>query len=207
MHPDDRQLLIDTRRGNEPAARSLWLAHAPRLIGYARAVIRGVGTREDAEDVVQSVFCRIMSLDAHELELVLDSGAWLAQLTRRAALNFIRGTRRERARRGRIADGARTIQPLSRGSARTAADTALGEAIDLLPARLREVVVLKHVAGLTFDQIELATGVNRSTAAARYRVALDRLRAAMALGASPPDAASGGATGPTLTRSKVVHHV
>lgn len=207
MHADDRQLLIDTRRGIEPAARALWNGHAPRLIGYARAVVRGVGTREDAEDVVQSVFCKIMSLEVHELEQVLAPGAWLAQLTRRAALNWLRGTRRERARHGRIVNGVRTTRPLSQDGAGGEADTPLGAAIDLLPARLREVVVLKHVAGLTYDQIELATGVNRNTAAARYRVALDRLRAAMSPDTAPPAAASGGATGRSLTRSRMVQHV
>lgn len=207
MHPDDRQLLIDTRRGSEPAARALWNRHAPRLIGYARAVIRGVGAREDAEDVVQSVFCRIMSLETDELGAVLDPGAWLAQLTRRAALNWLRGRRRERTKLDRLADGARLIRPAPREQHGTAAQPSLGDAIDVLPARLREVVVLKHVAGLTFDQIELATGVNRNTAAARYRVGLDRLREAMSPDTGPPAAASGGATGRSLTRSRMVQHV
>lgn len=207
MHPENRQLLIDTRAGSEAAARALWNGHAPRLIGYARAVIRGVGAREDAEDLVQSVFCRIMSLQPDEVDAVLDPGAWLAQLTRRAALNWLRGTRRERTRLDRLTDGVRMVRPAPREQHGTAAQPSLGDAIDLLPARLREVVVLKHVAGLTFDQIELATGVNRNTAAARYRVALDCLRAAMSPDTAPPAAASGGATGRSLTRSRMVQHV
>jgi DNA-directed RNA polymerase specialized sigma24 family protein len=39
--------------------------------------------------------------------------------------------------------------------------------------------MLKHAGGLTFDQIALALDINRSTAASRYRAAIERLRAAL----------------------------
>ncbi len=40
----------------------------------------------------------------------------------------------------------------------------------------REVVELKHFAGLTFREIGEVTGVPTQTTATRYRAALDRLR-------------------------------
>ncbi|MCH8271418.1 MAG: hypothetical protein IH985_09460, partial [Planctomycetes bacterium] len=44
----------------------------------------------------------------------------------------------------------------------------------------REVVLLRHAAGLTFDQIALALDLNRHTAASRYRAAIARLRRELA---------------------------
>ena len=40
----------------------------------------------------------------------------------------------------------------------------------------REVLVLRHVCGLTFDQLAPATGLSRSAAASRYTAAITRLR-------------------------------
>ena len=45
-----------------------------------------------------------------------------------------------------------------------------------MPRRYREVIVLKHIVGMTFDQLALALSANRSTVASRYRNAVARLR-------------------------------
>ena len=42
-----------------------------------------------------------------------------------------------------------------------------------------DVVLLKHVGGLTFEQIALATQTNRNTAASRYRAAIGLLERAL----------------------------
>ncbi|MBX3403260.1 MAG: sigma-70 family RNA polymerase sigma factor [Phycisphaeraceae bacterium] len=213
MNDDDRQLLIRTRRGDQAAARSLWHRHAPRLVAYAATVIRGTGNRDDAEDTVQAVFCRVMALDPREIGAVLDPGAWLAQLTRRSALNWVRSARRASARVARVADGMRGARGAAGERGGASEHAAMGQAVDSLPARLREVVVLRHIAGLTFDQIETATGVNRNTAAARYRVAVERLRAALLAGGAAggglggDGAAAGAAGGTSSHRQRMVQHV
>lgn len=48
--------------------------------------------------------------------------------------------------------------------------------VDSLPRHLREVIYLKHVAGLTFDQLAVALDVNRSTLASRHRQGVELLR-------------------------------
>ncbi len=200
MTIDDRQLLIRTRDGHEAAARLLWERHAPRLIAYAGAV---VPARVPAEDVVQSVFCRVVALDRATIRGVEDVPAWLTSLVRREALNALRAERRERAKVGRLGRRAslpngsmssgrmqsrgavrerRTDGAVASGGAPEVSSTSLRDAMDSLPRRLREVVALKHLCGLTFDQIALALTMNRNTAAARHRAAIEFLRAI--LGAS-----------------------
>lgn len=171
MNVDDRQLLVRTRDGDEPAARLLWERHAPGLLALARAVLpRWLA----AEDVVQGVFCRVVGMERRVLAGVEDVRAWLAQSVRREALTAIRAARRERARRGARAAGAGAS-----GVGAVVGDE-LRRAVDALPRRLREVVVLKHVAGLTFDQVAAALEMNRNTAAGRYRTAIDLLRESLA---------------------------
>ena len=191
---DDVQLLIATRRGDQTAARALWHAHAPRLVAYARTIVRARGTAHDAEDIVQSAFCRIMDLPERELAAVRDVGPWLVQIIRNTALNWLRAHRRDAARRNRSAANASPRTPAS-------SDAALADAVDALPTRLREIVVLKHIGGLTFDQIELATGINRNTAATRYRSAISLLRESLASASPiPPSAAK------SASRQHLVHH-
>jgi len=167
MMDDDRQLLLRTRDGYEPAARLLWQRHAPGLLALARAVLpRSVS----ADDVVQAVFCRVVGMERRALAAVLDVRPWLAQLVRREALTAIRAARRERTRRQQWGD--RAARPRSSGAPGDELRRAVGD----LPRRLREVVVLKHAAGLTFDQMALALETNRNTVAGRYRAAIDSLR-------------------------------
>jgi RNA polymerase sigma factor (sigma-70 family) len=168
--PDDRTLLIRTHKGHEASARLLWERHAPAMLALAGAVLRAHAD-VSPEDVVQSAFCRLLQADRGALRRVRDVRAWLCQVTRRIAINEIRGARREGERRARSDARPAPSSPLT---------TDLGVAVDALSRRDREVVMLKHAGGLTFDQIALALDINRSTAASRYRGAIDRLRAALA---------------------------
>lgn len=167
---DATDLLRACRRGDESAARSLHALLAPALLVYARAVLRDSAL---AEDAVQSSFCKIFALPTGAIDGVDDATAWLARIVRRESLNLLR-TRSRAARR-------ETTRPTSPSPAIPAStDLAhLTAAIEQLPRQFREVISLRHVAGLSFDQIALALDANRNTIATRHRRALDRLRTMM----------------------------
>lgn len=179
MPRTDVQLLIATHKGSEQAARELWNRHAGSMLALARAILRDTGA---ADDAVQQVFCRLLMLDRRTLAQVSDVRAWLAQLVRREALNQVRGQRRRASRerereRGRLQDGA--MHADVSGATAMVGDSDLHQAVERLPRRLREIIVLKHVCGLTFDQIGLALGLSRNTAAGRHRQALTVLHTAL----------------------------
>jgi RNA polymerase sigma-70 factor (ECF subfamily) len=175
--PSDVRLLQLTHKGNEPAARTLWARFAPRLLAYAASI-----TGDGADDVVQSVFVSILAQHRSTIRRVEDPAAWLLTLTRRAALNYLRSVRRERNRRRERA--AQAEQAARRAVPVFVDQEALNAAVASLPRRLREVVVLRHIAGLTFVQTAAALGANRSTTASRYRDAMEHLR--MVLGEAAP---------------------
>lgn len=182
MHADDRTLLRRTHSGHEPSARELWRRHAGWMLAFARSIVgerRGVS----ADDVVQAVFCRLLELDRATVRGVRDVRPYLAQLTRREALNQLRTARRA-ARREALAGGEAV------GAA--AVDHAeLALALARLPRRLREVVHLHHITGLSTDQTALALGVPRGTVASRSHAAVRALRELLGAGPSSVSSESG----------------
>lgn len=166
---DDRRLLTAFRRGSDRAARRLLALHGPAMAASARAVLPPADGR--ADDAVQQVLLALLDRPARELRTVRDARAYLCRAARHAALNMARADRRRRAR-----DLARERAP----SGEPGRDPELTRAVDALTPEHREVVLLRHTARLTFDQIALATGLPRSTVASRHAAALDQLRARLA---------------------------
>jgi RNA polymerase sigma-70 factor, ECF subfamily len=163
-----RELLRACRLGDEVAARSLHARTAPALHAYARSILR----RDDlANDAVQSAFCRVFRTDPDRIAGVEDPAAYLASLVRGEALTWIRAKRRSSRRE-------QAQRPVNDQKNALSSDE-LHAAIEALPRPLREIVALRHVAGMTYDQIGVALDQNRNTVAARHRRALELLRTAL----------------------------
>jgi len=162
---DIRSLFLSSRRGDEQSARRLYSLTAPALHGCARVILRD---EQLACDAVQCVYLKILSLPVRTLRKVDQPMPWLVSLARNEARTILRtrGRAEKRERDLRIHGAHRAFED----------GEELRTAIALLPDELAEIVVLKHAGGLTFDEIEMALAVNRSTAASRYRKALGLLR-------------------------------
>jgi RNA polymerase sigma-70 factor (ECF subfamily) len=183
-------LLQACRRGDERAARLLHAQTAPALYACAQAILRDAAL---AEDAVQQAFCRVMSIPLREIDRVVDPVPWLTMLARREALMTLRAARR---RIGREQRSSKPRPDQSGASEPPAGDESVDAdvvhlAIQSLPRRLGEVITLKHVCGLTFDQIAVALSANRNTVASRYRIALERLRTSLASGSHAPGPQTG----------------
>lgn len=173
-------------------------AYGPRLFGY---LYRLTGSREDAEDMLQEVFLRLvrtMGEYTHDGRFE----AWLFRI----ATNLARDHARRTARAPRItrlsADGGgmpADDQDLPRGgdpeAKRPDARMILTESVDAVQkalARLstveREVVMLRHFSDLTFAEISDAMGTPLGTTLARGHRALAKLR--QWLGAADPEPAA-----------------
>lgn len=168
MPSSDTNILLSASRG-DAAARALWAAHAPRLLAYARSLVRDHSL---ADDVVQEALCRALRQDARTLRAVSDVCAWLASIVRREAINQLRTLSRQRRRE--LSHANRAVRSAPREALFS---TDVQRAIDRLARRDREILILRHVCGLTFDQLAPAAGLSRSAAASRYTAAMSRLRA------------------------------
>lgn len=173
--PTDHDLLLGTRRGRHDAAARLYARHAPRLLAYARARAGGAG----AEDAVQGAMLRVLRTPERDLRAVRDVPAWLTAVVRSTLLNQARTEVRDAARAARAAPAPPTPAPDPPD-----ADDLL-RAVRGLSEERREVVLLRCVAGLTFDQLALVLGEPRSTLASRYRAALNDLEGMLRAGRRP----------------------
>ena len=147
--------------------------HGPALLLYARQV---TGSLAEAEDAMHDGFIRFWKHREH----VEDALAYLYRAVRSAALDLRRGDSRRQQRELTLADQPRpgSTEPWQ-DVAKDESEQQLRDAMASLPEPQRELLVMKVWGGLTFDQIAHATGLPRSTAAARYQSGINALSEAM----------------------------
>lgn len=163
----DRQLLNDLASGRQQALGELYDRHASSLFRHACALTR---RRAEAEDLVQAVFVKLASTGAELLGVRTPAN----YLHRMIKTTWLDGQRRAIVS-GRVTNDHATIFPVATPT-EPEHTIDLGRALDDLPALQREVIVLHLVEGFSFLEIGRQTGVSLFTAAARYRLALARLR-------------------------------
>jgi RNA polymerase sigma-70 factor (ECF subfamily) len=151
----------------------IWLnRHGAALVLLARQF---VGSRADAEDVVQEAFVRFWRSRSG----VDEPAAYLFACVKRCALDWQRSRRRRTVREERAARPEAEslfVGAAEHGERQAAIEAALRE----LPQEQAEIVVMKIWGGLTFPQIAAALELPVNTAASRYRYALVKLREALA---------------------------
>ena len=131
------------KRGDQDAIRYLYLRFADNVYGYARSILRD---EHEAEDVTQQVFARLMTAIMGYEQRTVPFSSWLLRITHNLSIDHIRRRRAVPVEETRIAD---------EGREETAAELSmtLREALDELPEEQREVVVLRHIAGMTPSEI------------------------------------------------------
>lgn len=156
-HPsrDEGDLIDAVVDGSETAFRTLYDFHTPPLRYLARPLVGG--NRGEEDDVVQETWIRaVRGLGRFRRDSTLRT--WLIGVTIRVAREHLR-------RNGRWDTRPNALEP-------TQSPEPLGERLDLerglarLPARLRTVVLLHDVEGLTHreiaGQLEIAVGSSKA---------------------------------------------
>jgi RNA polymerase sigma-70 factor (ECF subfamily) len=118
-----------------------------------RYIFSFVRDHHEAEDVTQNVFAKLMTSIRKYEQRDVPFVAWIMRVSRNAALDHMRSRRATPAEDLRLADD---------GHAQTSIDLGqdLRRALDQLPEDQREVLILRHVAGLS--PVEIATTLQRS---------------------------------------------
>ncbi len=171
-------LLSRAQRGDSAALEAIVAAYSPRVLGL---LLRMVGCRATAEDLLQETFLRLMrSLERYEHD-----GRFEPFLFRIAA-NLARDQGRWRQRRGAMASyDAQDPPPEAASDASEAPDAGLlaterqqqlERALAELPEKDREILLLRHYGELSFKDIAEQLGVPLGTALARAHRALAKLR-------------------------------
>lgn len=166
----DHQLFVDLAAGKPEALGALYDRHAASLFRHALALAR---RQQDAEDLVQAVFVKLATTGAALQHVSAPAG----YLHRMLHTTWLDGHRR-RITGDRVVQAMDWESPAAPES--SAASIDIERALESLPAQQREVIVLHLVEGFSFREVGRLTGVSLFTAAARYRLAIRRLRKTLA---------------------------
>lgn len=141
------------REGDNDALRFLYIRYADSVYGYVRGIVQD---EHDAEDVTQQVFTKLMTVLPKYRERDVPFAAWILRVARNAALD------RMRQRRTVSTEEARETEARFDEVAYDRA-LILQEALRSLPAEQREVLVLRHVIGMSPGEIARSLGKSEAS--------------------------------------------
>jgi RNA polymerase sigma-70 factor (ECF subfamily) len=168
----DAQLIEEILGGNVESFSELFQRHRDTCTRFA---VRMLGSRTDADDVLQSAFMRAF----RGLSKCRDRerfGGWLYQIVINECRTF--ASRQRRRDQRFVADQEmidRAVTPVEVESADSMSEH-VERALERLPAEQREAFLLKYVEELSYEEIAEITGVGVSALKMRVKRASDSLR-------------------------------
>jgi RNA polymerase sigma-70 factor (ECF subfamily) len=139
------QAVVRAKQGDREALRFLYVHYADHVYGYVASIVRD---EHEAEDVTQQLFAKLMTaLPKYEPREVPFS-AWIIRVARNVALDHMRQRRAIPCEEVRQLD----VHTQDDDSSRMRS-LGLRDALATLPEEQRQVVVMRHLVGLTPGEI------------------------------------------------------
>jgi RNA polymerase sigma-70 factor (ECF subfamily) len=137
-----RLAVVRAKEGDQDALRFLYISYSHNIYGYVRSIIRD---EHEAEDVTQHVFAKLMTTIVKYDDRGVPFFAWLVRLARNVAIDHLRANR--------LTPTETVIDPDLGDGPDFERTQTVRAALAELPAEQREVVILRHVVGLTPGEI------------------------------------------------------
>jgi RNA polymerase sigma-70 factor, ECF subfamily len=169
------------QQGDTSALHFLYVRYADDVYGFVNSLVRD---HHDAEDITQNLFAKLMRIIGKYEQREVPFSAWILRVARNAALDHMRARRQIPFEEVRTSDN---------GDDQVAFDRlqSLRLALDRLPQDQREVLILRHIAGLTPPEIAEALGKTESSIHGLHHRGRGALQAALReLKAAPVTAAA-----------------
>lgn len=145
-----REAVARAQRGEQEGLHFLYVRFAEEMRRYVAGIL---GDRHEAEDITQEVFIKLIDRIDRYQPREAPFGAWLMRVARNAALDHLRRRRVLPIEEVRVADGGDPeVDPERADSVR--------QAFEELPDDQREVLVLRHIVGLS--PVEIANALRRT---------------------------------------------
>jgi RNA polymerase sigma factor (sigma-70 family) len=144
----DERLIALTRRGHHGAFEALVQRYQPRLLAFCRHML---GSREDAEDVLQEVFTAAFNAIRAD-DRPINARPWLYRIARNRSLNHLRRPQ---------PSGQDSMDVFERDGGISTADTVhrreefrqIVSDVGELPETQRTALLLREIDALSYDQI------------------------------------------------------
>ena len=169
------------KEGDNEALHFLYVRYHADLHRYVNSFVHD---HHESEDVVQNVFAKLIRVIGKYEQKEVPFTAWLLRVARNAALDHMRARRAIPTEEVRVTDVGQAQTSIDRGR-------DLREALDQLPEDQREVLVLRHIVGLSPVEIADALGKSESSVHGLHHRGRRTLQSNLTdLGAAPVVAAS-----------------
>lgn len=136
--------------GDTEGLHFLYVRYAPDVQRFVNSLVKD---HHEAEDITQNVFAKLMKVINKYEPREVPFAAWIMRVARNAALDHLRARRSIPTEEVRLADTGQAQVGIDRGR-----DLRL--ALEQLPEDQREVLILRHIAGLS--PVEIATTLRKS---------------------------------------------
>jgi RNA polymerase sigma-70 factor, ECF subfamily len=163
------------QEGDRSALQFLYVRYAREMERYIASI---VGDHHEAEDITQGVFLKLMRVIGSYKQRDVPFAAWLRRVARNAALENLRSNRAVPVRELNISEWSDDVL-------RSERVRDLRQALERLPYEQREVLILRHLAGLSpgeiariLDKTEAAVHGLHHRARAAFKTTLRELEAA-----------------------------
>jgi RNA polymerase sigma-70 factor (ECF subfamily) len=141
------------QRGDMEALHFLYARYAEDVLGYVRSIVQD---HHEAEDITQNVFAKLITAIRRYEQREVPFKAWILRVARNAALDHMRSRRTTPCEEVRSDDDSAAHTDSQRSE-------TLRDALAQLPDEQREVLVLRHVVGLSPTEIAHALGKTESS--------------------------------------------
>jgi RNA polymerase sigma-70 factor (ECF subfamily) len=145
-----QEAVTRAKAGNSEGLHYLYVRYADDVRRFINGLVRD---QYEAEDITQNVFAKLITAIKKYEERAVPFDAWILRVARNAALDHLRAKRAIPTEEVRLTDTGRAQTALDRGR-------ALREALEALPEDQREVLVLRHIVGLS--PVEIADTLEKS---------------------------------------------
>jgi RNA polymerase sigma-70 factor, ECF subfamily len=140
------------KAGDHEAFRLLYIRYSDNIYGYVRSIVRD---DYESEDITQHVFAKLMTSIGKYNDQGVPFFSWLLRLARNVAIDHLRSMRETPCD-----EVVGSSEPSDEGPE---AGITMREALSILPKDQREVVVLRHVVGLSPGEIAELMGKTESS--------------------------------------------
>ena len=179
----DQELAARARAGDQDAFEQLVLDNQNKVYSLA---VRLVGDREEAADLAQEAFLKAwQGLSSFQGESSFST--WIYRLTTNVCIDYLRRKKRRQEVEPAVslddedsgwAEPADAGQDPQRKLEEAERSRALSRGLERLPEHQRQVLVMRELSGLSYQEIGTATGLDLGTVKsriARARLALRKI--------------------------------
>lgn len=155
--------------GDMSALHFLYVRFADDVCAYVRSIVRDPHA---AEDITQNVFAKLMKAIHKYERRNVPFAAWIIRVARNMALDHVRSARQIPVEEVRTSDEGGELVGFDRAQ-------CIRDALQRLPHDQREVLVLRHVAGLSPGEIAERLGKTEASIHGLHHRGRGALRAAL----------------------------